>query len=112
MSISGSGTCSYPKCFRRTQNLQGCLENAIAKSFEDGKQAFDPEEPTTGGEQILFLQPQALGAKIHLFRINWSGSALSTFYAAIRKALVVVIVARAFGILFGLAFTGWWIFKS
>ncbi|KAF9458352.1 hypothetical protein BDZ94DRAFT_111272 [Collybia nuda] len=43
-------------------------------------------------------------------RINWSGSALSTFYAAIRKALVVVIVARALGILFGVAFAGWWIF--
>ncbi|KAF5345870.1 hypothetical protein D9757_006281 [Collybiopsis confluens] len=45
-------------------------------------------------------------------RINWSGQALSTFYAAIRKALVVVIVARALGILFGLAFTGWWIISS
>lgn len=45
-------------------------------------------------------------------RINWSGSALSTFYAAIRKALVVVIVARALGIIFGLAFAGWWIFTS
>ncbi|THV06047.1 hypothetical protein K435DRAFT_826127 [Dendrothele bispora CBS 962.96] len=45
-------------------------------------------------------------------RINWSGSALSTFYASIRKALVVVIVARALGILFGLAFAGWWIFYS
>ncbi|KIK71413.1 hypothetical protein GYMLUDRAFT_211645 [Collybiopsis luxurians FD-317 M1] len=45
-------------------------------------------------------------------RINWSGQALSTFYAAIRKALVVVIVARALGILFGLAFAGWWIFTS
>ncbi|KAL0577601.1 hypothetical protein V5O48_004399 [Marasmius crinis-equi] len=45
-------------------------------------------------------------------RINWSGQALSTFYASIRKALVVVIVARALGILFGLAFAGWWIFAS
>ncbi|KAJ7293192.1 hypothetical protein C8J57DRAFT_1444491 [Mycena rebaudengoi] len=43
-------------------------------------------------------------------RINWSGSALSTFYAAIRKALVVVIVARALGVLFGVAFASWWIF--
>ncbi|KAG7099559.1 hypothetical protein E1B28_001392 [Marasmius oreades] len=45
-------------------------------------------------------------------RINWSGQALSTFYASIRKALVVVIVARALGILFGLAFAGWWIFAT
>ncbi|KAJ7785916.1 hypothetical protein B0H16DRAFT_1488458 [Mycena metata] len=43
-------------------------------------------------------------------RINWSGSALSTFYAAIRKALVVVIVARALGVLFGVAFATWWVF--
>ncbi|KAH6917434.1 hypothetical protein BKA70DRAFT_1178315 [Coprinopsis sp. MPI-PUGE-AT-0042] len=43
-------------------------------------------------------------------RINWSGMALSTFYASIRKALIVVIVARALGILFGLGFATWWIF--
>ncbi|KAG5654029.1 hypothetical protein H0H81_008045 [Sphagnurus paluster] len=43
-------------------------------------------------------------------RINWSGSALSTFYAAIRKALVIVIVARALGIICGVAFTVWWLF--
>ncbi|KAF5311988.1 hypothetical protein D9619_003404 [Psilocybe cf. subviscida] len=42
-------------------------------------------------------------------RINWSGSALNTFYAAIRKALVVVIVARALGVLFGVSFALWWI---
>jgi len=44
-------------------------------------------------------------------RINWSGSALSSFYAAIRKALVVVIVLRALGLLFGLGFAVWWIFS-
>ena len=27
--------------------------------------------------------------------MNWTGAALSTFYAAIRKALVVVIIVRA-----------------
>ncbi|KAI3621943.1 nudix family hydrolase [Moniliophthora roreri] len=45
-------------------------------------------------------------------RINWSGQALSTFYASIRKALVVVIVARALAIIFGLVLAGWWIFSS
>jgi hypothetical protein len=45
-------------------------------------------------------------------RINWSGSALSTFYAAIRKALVVVIVVRAIGVVIGLALAGWWVFKA
>jgi hypothetical protein len=43
-------------------------------------------------------------------RINWSGSALNTFYAAVRKALVVVIVGRALGILIGLALSTWWLF--
>ncbi|KAH7924016.1 hypothetical protein BV22DRAFT_1067642 [Leucogyrophana mollusca] len=42
-------------------------------------------------------------------RINWSGTTLNTFYAAVRKALIVVIVLRAIGVLFGLAFASWWI---
>jgi len=42
-------------------------------------------------------------------RLNWSGTALSNFYAAVRKALVVVIALRAVGVLFGLMFAGWWI---
>ena len=44
-------------------------------------------------------------------RINWSGSALSSFYAAIRKALVLVFVLRALGLLFGLGFAAWWLFS-
>jgi len=43
-------------------------------------------------------------------RINWTGSALSTFYAAVRKALVVVIVVRAILVLLGLILGGWFIF--
>ncbi|RXW22890.1 hypothetical protein EST38_g2944 [Candolleomyces aberdarensis] len=35
---------------------------------------------------------------------------ICTFYAAIRKALIVVIAARALGILFGFGFAAWWIF--
>ncbi|KAH7914486.1 hypothetical protein BJ138DRAFT_385525 [Hygrophoropsis aurantiaca] len=42
-------------------------------------------------------------------RINWTGTTLNTFYAAVRKALIVVIVLRAIGVIFGLAFAGWWI---
>ncbi|KAE9395943.1 hypothetical protein BT96DRAFT_134602 [Gymnopus androsaceus JB14] len=61
---------------------------------------------------LLFLPSSLKCSCITIYRINWSGSALSTFYAAIRKALVVVIVARALGILFGIAFAGWWIFSS
>ena len=44
-------------------------------------------------------------------RLNWSGSAFSSFYAAIRKALVVVIVLRALGLLLALAFAIWWVFS-
>ncbi|KAG1757329.1 hypothetical protein EDB19DRAFT_1891112 [Suillus lakei] len=43
-------------------------------------------------------------------RVNWSGTALNTFYAAVRKALLVVLVLRAIGVLFGLVFAGWWVF--
>ncbi|CAG7851247.1 SubName: Full=Uncharacterized protein {ECO:0000313/EMBL:CCA66439.1} [Serendipita indica DSM 11827] len=43
-------------------------------------------------------------------RINWTGSALQAFYAAVRKALIVVIVLRALGILAVLGFSGWWLF--
>ncbi|THG98462.1 hypothetical protein EW026_g3725 [Hermanssonia centrifuga] len=43
-------------------------------------------------------------------RINWTGSALNTFYAAVRKALVVVIVVRAILVLLGFLFGGWFLF--
>jgi len=43
-------------------------------------------------------------------RINWTGSALNTFYAAVRKALVVVIVVRAIWILLGLVLGAWLLF--
>ncbi|KAH9949429.1 hypothetical protein B0H21DRAFT_786614 [Amylocystis lapponica] len=40
-------------------------------------------------------------------RINWTGSALTTFYAAVRKALVVVLVLRAIGVLVALLVGAW-----
>ncbi|PVF96388.1 hypothetical protein CPB86DRAFT_787013 [Serendipita vermifera] len=43
-------------------------------------------------------------------RFNWTGSALQAFYAAVRKALVVVIVLRALGIITVLGLSGWWLF--
>ncbi|KAA1468499.1 hypothetical protein DENSPDRAFT_878173 [Dentipellis sp. KUC8613] len=42
-------------------------------------------------------------------RLNWTGAALTTFYAAVRKALVVVLVLRAIGLVFGMAFGIWWL---
>ncbi|PCH33305.1 hypothetical protein WOLCODRAFT_86687 [Wolfiporia cocos MD-104 SS10] len=40
-------------------------------------------------------------------RINWTGSALTTFYAAVRKALVVVLVLRAVGVFVALLVGAW-----
>lgn len=42
-------------------------------------------------------------------RINWIGTAVNQFYAAVRKALIVVLVLRAIGILVGLGFGTWWL---
>ncbi|TFY83043.1 hypothetical protein EWM64_g963 [Hericium alpestre] len=44
-------------------------------------------------------------------RINWTGAALTTFYAAVRKALVVVLVLRAIGLLAGVTFMIWWLLR-
>ncbi|KAI0274868.1 hypothetical protein BC834DRAFT_850061 [Gloeopeniophorella convolvens] len=44
-------------------------------------------------------------------RVNWTGAALTTFYAAVRKALVVVLVLRAIGVLCGVAFGTWWMLR-
>ncbi|KAG8968740.1 hypothetical protein FRC03_006195 [Tulasnella sp. 419] len=41
-------------------------------------------------------------------RINWSGQALSAFYEAVRKALIVVIILRIMGVLFGVGIWAWW----
>ena len=82
-------------------------ERGIGKLSGAGKAAFVLVEPMIeGAADLVFHHSQA-----YIFlRINWSGMALSTFYASIRKALIVVIVARALGILFGLGFATWWIF--
>ncbi|CCO26787.1 hypothetical protein BN14_00818 [Rhizoctonia solani AG-1 IB] len=45
-------------------------------------------------------------------RINWSGSALNAFYGAVRRALVVVIILRALGLLGALAGLAWWLFRG
>ena len=44
-------------------------------------------------------------------RINWTGAALTTFYAAVRKALVLVLVLRALGLLVGVALGIWWVLR-
>ncbi|KIP06948.1 hypothetical protein PHLGIDRAFT_19326 [Phlebiopsis gigantea 11061_1 CR5-6] len=45
-------------------------------------------------------------------RINWTGSALNTFYAAVRKSLVVVIVIRGIFVFLGLLLGGWFLFGN
>ena len=47
---------------------------------------------------------------IRLNRINWIGTAVNQFYASVRKALIVVLVLRAIGILIALGISGWWVF--
>ena len=46
------------------------------------------------------------------YRVNWTGAALTTFYAAVRKALVVVLVLRAIGVVCGVTFTVWWMLRQ
>lgn len=87
----------------------GYLVNGIERLYVAGKQVCAQAVLTIEGTFIIVHQSFLLWLK-KLRRINWSGTALSTFYAAIRKALVVVIVARALSILFGFAFAAWWIF--
>jgi hypothetical protein len=41
-------------------------------------------------------------------RTNWSGSALSSFYQAVRHALVVAIIIRGLATLGGIAGLTWW----
>ena len=47
----------------------------------------------------------------HPSRVNWTGAALTTFYAAVRKALVVVLILRAIGVLCGVTFGVWWMLR-
>jgi len=44
-------------------------------------------------------------------RVNWTGAALTTFYAAVRKALVVVLILRAIGVFCGVTFGVWWMLR-
>jgi hypothetical protein len=56
-----------------------------------------------------------VGVAVHtrwLHSVNWTGAALTTFYAAVRKALVVVLVLRAIGVLCGATFTVWWMLRQ
>lgn len=46
-----------------------------------------------------------------ILRTNWSGAALSTFYSAVRQALVVAILIRAMATGAGLAGFAWWMLK-
>ena len=46
------------------------------------------------------------------YSVNWTGAALTTFYAAVRKALVVVLVLRAIGVLCSITFTVWWMLRQ
>ena len=87
----------------------GYSGNGIVKLFGVGKQVFVQVVSMTEG-QLSFLRLTHMYSIFTLPRINWTGSALNTFYAAVRKALVVVIVARAIFVLIGLVLGGWFLF--
>ncbi|EJD47635.1 hypothetical protein AURDEDRAFT_113314 [Auricularia subglabra TFB-10046 SS5] len=55
------------------------------------------------------LRAGAAGAEYDR-RVNWIGQAVNAFYGAVRRALVVVIVLRAIGLVFALGFGAWWVF--
>lgn len=76
----------------------------------DGKQAYVQEAQTIVGTSCMRIVVYLVIAHMHPYSINWTGSALNTFYAAVRKALVVVIVLRAIFVLMGLVFGGWFVF--
>jgi hypothetical protein len=57
---------------------------------------------------VCSIRQKVRSDEIH--RFNWTGSALQAFYAAVRKALVVVIVLRALGIIAVMGLSGWWLF--
>lgn len=63
--------------------------------------------PPTAGELIPHFrsEPELTG------RMNWSGAALSTFYSAVRHALVVAIIIRAIGAGLGLAGLAWVMYR-
>lgn len=88
----------------------GCLGSDTAKLCAVGRRACAQAESTTEGTFSDKLLPHRDCTDTTAFRINWTGSALNTFYAAVRKALVVVIVVRAIWVLLGLAFGTWLLF--
>jgi hypothetical protein len=44
-------------------------------------------------------------------RMNWSGAALSTFYSAVRHAIVVAIILRLLAMIGGVGVAGWLFWK-
>ena len=85
----------------------GSLESVIGKLSEGGRQVRELRAGTQTGGSSLFLPPRPNNSIDKDERINWTGSALQAFYAAVRKALVVVVVLRALGILAFLGLSGW-----
>lgn len=92
MSISGSG----------------CSGNVIAKLFVAGRLVPVPEAQMTGGMYCCPYTSPTTDTRLN--RINWIGTAVNQFYASVRKALIVVLVLRAIGILIALGISGWWVF--
>jgi hypothetical protein len=88
----------------------GCLGNVTARSSVVGKSLFEVVQ-MIHGQLLLFCLRRSLITRLVVSRVNWTGAALTTFYAAVRKALVVVLILRAIGVLCGVAFGVWWMLR-
>ena len=90
----------------------GYLENVTVKSSVIGKRLSESVVQTIHGALSCFNGLVDCSHFPVTYRVNWTGAALTTFYAAVRKALVVVLVLRAIGVLCGVTFTVWWMLRQ
>ena len=89
----------------------GSLESVIGKLSEGGRQVRELRAGTQTGGSSPFCASARRDSIDKDRRINWTGSALQAFYAAVRKALIVVVVLRALGILAFLGLSGWLVWR-
>ena len=94
------------------RDYPGCLENVTVKSSVIGKRLSESVVQMIHGTLPCFHVLVNCSHFPVTYRVNWTGAALTTFYAAVRKALVVVLVLRAIGVLCGVTFTVWWMLRQ
>lgn len=88
----------------------GCLGNVTVRSSVVGKRLSEVVQ-MIHGQLLCYYTYMIIHHHLVVSRVNWTGAALTTFYAAVRKALVVVLILRAIGVLCGVAFGVWWMLR-